>query len=120
MKGFTTPGPNNYDIPTTIGPKVPDLHANGAYSMSYRYPRLAAALSPGPANYDPTSPNIYKNKLPAYTMSIKHKDMADRGTFPGPSNYYPKLAGKGGYSFGLKTDNPPYITPDDDMPCVNK
>lgn len=30
---FQTPGPNNYEIPTTLGPKVPDKHANGAFSM---------------------------------------------------------------------------------------
>ncbi|XP_044264356.1 outer dense fiber protein 3-like [Tribolium madens] len=119
-KGFVTPGPNNYDIPTTLGPKVPDKHANGAFSMSDRYKQSSKEQSPGPAKYDPTSPNSYKNKPPAYSMSIKHKALQDRGTYPGPSNYYPKLPGKGGFSFGLKTDNPPYITPDDDMPCVNK
>ncbi|RZC41228.1 hypothetical protein BDFB_006691 [Asbolus verrucosus] len=119
-KTFETPGPNNYDVPTTIGPKVPDKRANGAFSMSHRYPVTKKEISPGPARYDPISPDNYKNKLPAYSMSIRHKPVAEKGSSPGPSNYYPKLASKGGYSFGLKTDTSPYITPEDEMPCINK
>nr|AEE61523.1 unknown [Dendroctonus ponderosae] len=119
-KGFDTPAPNNYEIPTTLGPKVPDKHANGAFSMSDRWAVAAKENSPGPAKYDPTTPNIYKNKPPAYSMSIKHRNIESKDQSPAPSNYYPRLPTKGGYSFGLKTDNAPYITPEDDMPCINK
>ena len=82
---------------------------------------MAKERSPGPAQYDPTSPNNYKNKMPAYSMSIKHKDLSGRGTYPSPSDYYPKIQKcAAGFSFGLRTDNQPYITADDEMPCINK
>lgn len=33
LSPYDTPGPNKYKIPTTIGPRVPDLAANAAYTM---------------------------------------------------------------------------------------
>lgn len=87
---------------------------------SNRYPVLSKEQSPGPAKYDPTEPNRYKLQSPKYSMSIKYQDPKSRSQVPGPSNYYPKLSQKSGYSFGLKHENPPYITAEDDMPCINK
>lgn len=41
---------------------------------------------------------------------------------PGPAAYLPCPAkkGTGGYPFGLKIDTEPYVTADDDMPCVER
>lgn len=33
VKKFQTPGPDKYQVPSTLGPKVPDKIANAAYSM---------------------------------------------------------------------------------------
>lgn len=33
LKKYQTPGPNQYEVPSTLGPKVPDKYANAAYSM---------------------------------------------------------------------------------------
>lgn len=33
VKRFQTPGPDKYEVPTTLGPKVPNKYANAAYSM---------------------------------------------------------------------------------------
>lgn len=33
VKKFQTPGPDKYEVPSTLGPKVPDKNAMAAYSM---------------------------------------------------------------------------------------
>lgn len=76
-------------------------------------------LSPGPAQYNSTDTKRYKNKPPNYTMSPRVFPPEARAHTPGPI-YLPKLPKKPGYSFGLRTDIEPYITAQDDMPCVQK
>ncbi|KAK9872348.1 hypothetical protein WA026_017807 [Henosepilachna vigintioctopunctata] len=111
------PGPDKYMLPTTIGPKVPDKHANAAYTMSYKHYLTAKAASPGPANYGPADPDLYKNKMPKYTMRPWLDPPASKNRTPGPK-YYHKLWEKPGYSFGHRLDNMPYITAADDIPCA--
>lgn len=118
---YTTPGPNKYEIPTTIGPKVPDLHANAAYSLSYRHNLADVMSSPGPARYAPPDTNVYKYKTPKYSIPprVFPPDTVHAG--PGPI-YMAKLPKRcsNGYSFGTKHDVEPYITPEDEMPCVSR
>lgn len=75
--------------------------------------------SPGPAKYNNTDAKLYKNKAPNYTMSPRVFPPDEKALSPGPI-YLPKLPKKPGYSFGLRIDTDPYITAEDDMPCVQK
>lgn len=55
-------------------------------------------------------------------MSPRTPIIGNKSQNPGPAGYYPKLPpnGTGGYQFGLRTTNDPYITAADNIPCVNK
>ncbi|KAJ8973708.1 hypothetical protein NQ317_017910 [Molorchus minor] len=119
LKKFQIPGPDVYTVPTTIGPKVPDKSANAAYSMSYRQPLSSKEKSPGPARYDAVNADIFKNKLPDYTISPRVFPPTTKMVSPGPI-YKPRLPEKPGYSFGLRTDMDPYITAADNTPCKRK
>ncbi|XP_023311044.1 outer dense fiber protein 3-like [Anoplophora glabripennis] len=119
LKKYQTPGPNQYEVPSTLGPKVPDKYANAAYSMSYRHNQISSEKSPGPAKYSGIETDLYKNKLPNYTISPRVFPPTSASASPGPI-YMPKLPKKQGYSFGLRTDNDPYITASDEMPCVER
>ncbi|KAJ8957559.1 hypothetical protein NQ318_020599 [Aromia moschata] len=118
FKGLT-PGPDVYTLPTTIGPKVPDMGANAAYSMSYRQPTSLKERSPGPARYNDVSVDMFKTKMPNFTMSPRVFPPDSKKVSPGPI-YKPLLPEKPGYSFGLRTDTDPYITAADNMPCTRK
>ncbi|XP_074037029.1 ciliary microtubule associated protein 1B [Leptinotarsa decemlineata] len=119
VKRFQTPGPDKYEVPSTLGPKVPDKNANAAYSMSFKHDLSAQERSPGPAKYTGTDTKVFKNKPPIYTMSPRVFPPDPQARTPGPI-YLPKLPQKPGYSFGLRTDTDPYVTAEDDMPCVQR
>ncbi|KAG5896750.1 hypothetical protein JTB14_031730 [Gonioctena quinquepunctata] len=117
---FSTPGPDKYEVPSTLGPKVPDKHANAAYSMSFKQKSLSSEeRSPGPAKYNGTDTRVFRNKPPVYTMSPRVFPPNPQAGTPGPI-YLPKLPQKPGYSFGLRTDTDPYITAQDEMPCIER
>ncbi|XP_030748201.1 outer dense fiber protein 3-like [Sitophilus oryzae] len=119
FKPYLTPGPDKYEVPSTLGPKVPDKPANAAYSMSFRQKVLGQERSPGPAKYNSAKTELYKNKAPTYSMSPRVYPPLDKNQTPGPI-YLPKLPKKPGYSFGLRTDTDPYVTAEDDMPCIDR
>nr|CAI5854883.1 unnamed protein product [Callosobruchus analis] len=119
FKKFLTPGPDKYEVPSTLGPKVPDKNANAAYSMSFKHNLHELERSPGPAKYSGPNMDSYKQKPPKYTMSPRVFPPSGKDRGPGPI-YLPKLPKKPGYSFGLRTDTDPYITAEDDMPCVER
>lgn len=119
FKPYPTPGPDKYEVPSTIGPKVPDLPSKAAYSMSFRQKLLENVRSPGPANYTSPNTNLYKQKSPNFSISPRVYPPIGQPHTPGPI-YLPKLPQKPGYSFGLRTDADPYITAEDDMPCVER
>ncbi|XP_072392626.1 ciliary microtubule associated protein 1A-like [Diabrotica undecimpunctata] len=116
VRPFSTPGPDKYDVPTTIGPKVPDKISKAAYSMSFKHFLQDLVRSPGPAKYTGIDTKVFKTKPPVYTLSPRIFPPEPKSATPGPI-YMPKLPKKPGYSFGLRVDNDPYITAEDDMPC---
>lgn len=118
-----TPGPNQYTQPTTIGPKVPDLRANAAYTMVGKHDSTRSKeKSPGPAQYSETRADLYKQKQPLYTMIGRHDPLKGAGASPGPAAYLPQdcKCRMNGYSFGHRTINSPYVSADDNMPCVTQ
>ncbi|KAF5282528.1 hypothetical protein FQA39_LY04935 [Lamprigera yunnana] len=117
--GFITPSPNQYLIPTTIGPKIPFKLACPAYTIPGKsYPK-GTCVSPGPADYAATSPDMYKLKAPNYTMKLLNKGKSPQKS-PGPAAYFPKIRKPvpGGLTMGLLYDKAPYITADDHYPCL--
>ncbi|XP_057652583.1 outer dense fiber protein 3-like [Diorhabda carinulata] len=114
-----TPGPDKYDVPSTIGPKVPDKFSSAAYSMSFKHFLRDFDKSPGPAKYTGVETSVFKTKPPVYTLSPRIFPPDRKSAAPGPI-YLPKLPKKPGYSFGLRVDNDPYITAEDDMPCIER
>lgn len=89
------------------------------YFRSFRQKLLDMERSPGPANYNSAKTDIYKVKAPDYSISPRVYPPLGKAHTPGPI-YLPKLPQKPGYSFGLRTDTDPYVTAEDDMPCVDR
>ncbi|KAB0804034.1 hypothetical protein PPYR_01004 [Photinus pyralis] len=120
MKKFNTPGPNQYVVPSSLGPKVPNKPAAAAYTMAKKLDTKGQARSPGPAQYGGTNAEIYKTRAPLYTMSGRHEGSRKPGS-PGPAAYLPKIGGHvpGGISFGRRCDRQPYVTADDQLPCID-
>ncbi|XP_022911761.1 ciliary microtubule associated protein 1A-like [Onthophagus taurus] len=118
---FNTPGANQYPLPSTLGPKVPNLRASAAYTIAGKFGFKGSEQSPGPARYGETRATIYKPAPPRYTMGVKTQAVV-KPCGPGPAAYLPKLGRctlAPGFSFGHRTSNDPYITAGDDMPCKN-
>ncbi|KAL7293722.1 outer dense fiber protein 3-like [Trichogramma pretiosum] len=96
------PGPT-YMLPTCIGPGIPDIKAEGAYSMAFKPKSKIRHIGPGPAAYQ-YQLKTYKKNCPAYSMKFRHKTF-DTIHSPGPQYYYPielikKKEPK--FSFGMK------------------
>ena len=87
------PSPGSYEIPTTIGPKIPHMKGGAAQSMvgksDYMSYQADLAKSPGPAYYPSFSPNLVKRKSPEY--SIKGRNYYQKmNPTPGPGAYNPQ------------------------------
>lgn len=80
---------------------------------SFKHNLSTKQASPGPSQYNSTDIKLYKNKPPTYTMSPQVFPPNQKGYTPGPI-YLQKLPKKPG------TDTDPYITAEDDMPCIQK
>lgn len=95
------------------------MYNNIIFCRSPRLDTISKAIGPGPAGYGGTHLNIYKNKLPGYTMS-QRLDFMNKSVSPGPAAYAINL-GKAGphWSMGQQLGEPfsPYITPEDFIPC---
>lgn len=111
--------PGKYAAPTCIGPRVPDKMAKAAYSMSFKHYLKDVPRSPGPANYASVDIRIFKMKSPDYTCQRRIFPPSPKIITPGPK-YFPKLPEVPGYLIGLRTDNDPYITAEDEIPCVER
>ncbi|KAJ9585731.1 hypothetical protein L9F63_002521 [Diploptera punctata] len=107
------PGPNQYSVPTTVG-------VGPRYTMTGKPGGLKCDKSPGPAKYDPTNLNIYKQKAPRVTITGRTAGVSDRSRNPGPAAYCPMYRpcrGGGQITFGVKhSDNsPPLILEEDNF-----
>ncbi|XP_058789646.1 outer dense fiber protein 3-like [Phymastichus coffea] len=79
------PGPI-YMVPTCIGPEIPDIRAEGAYSMAFKRKEKIRSLGPGPAAYE-IKLNVYKKQNPAFSMKFGRKFDYHKNV-PGPQYSY--------------------------------
>lgn len=88
------PSPSAYEIPTTIGAKVP--HAKGGTASSivgkndYMSYNADLARTPGPAYYPSFSPNLVKRKSPEFTIKGRNYINGNKNPTPGPGAYSPQ------------------------------
>lgn len=112
------PGPDIYDLPTTLGHKVPHRQSAFAASMygrrdiqssSYDY-----AKSPGPAQYSPTDPAVKQQKAPSFSLQGRSQIPKYKTTVPGPGTYNPhevKLNKPSAPKFSLGVRHSEYVMP---------
>ncbi|XP_050592578.1 outer dense fiber protein 3-like [Bombus affinis] len=97
------PGPSAYILPTTIGPKIPDKTAQGAFSIAGIHKLREEDIGPGPAAYSNIDANLTKRSSPAYSLKWR-TGLPDIDKSPGPQ-YYPQYdTGRRPpmYSFGIR------------------
>ncbi|KAG8229412.1 hypothetical protein J437_LFUL000933 [Ladona fulva] len=105
------PGPNAYDLPSTIGNKVPNKESAVAYSIAPRIKDSTRFQGPGPAAYGLWDMYTSKKRPPRYTIGQRIKPPQSRFPTPGPNEYYPPtkdIKKTRGISFGIKHSE--YIT----------
>ncbi|KOC60322.1 Outer dense fiber protein 3, partial [Habropoda laboriosa] len=81
------PGPNAYNLPTCIGPKIPDKVAQGAFSIAGIHELRREHIGPGPAAYTNLKSDLIKRSSPAFSLKWK-TEIAKIDLGPGP-RYYP-------------------------------
>lgn len=90
------PSPGSYEIPTTLGAKVPHMKGGTASSMvgksDYMSYSADLAKSPGPAYYPAFSPNLVKRKSPEFSIKGRHINNNIKNPTPGPGAYSPENA----------------------------
>lgn len=111
-----SPGPNQYLIPTCIGPNVPDKETAGAFSVLSRNIFYPKDYSPGPGKYKLPEIQIYKQDVPQFSIKGRHIRTRD-SKIPGPK-YYPLYDTKHEppkFCFGVKRseDLREYYMPED-------
>lgn len=104
-----------------------DLMLQHCTVLCCRYSRYAdrrTSETPGPASYYGVNTNVYRHKQPHYTMAGRLAQPASNAFSPGPAAYMPKkLCGEGGPKFSMSAKYndayTPYITKQDNVPCVD-
>ncbi|XP_052749454.1 outer dense fiber protein 3-like [Galleria mellonella] len=110
------PAPNAYAL--RLGSETP------AYTMGARVGFNPKAKSPGPAVYYQHSTDVYKTKMPIYSLGARLEGAGKASKSPGPANYPPHLYNTKknpySYSFGTKHGDyaPPMIIKEDTMDCL--
>nr|XP_009858590.1 outer dense fiber protein 3-like [Ciona intestinalis] len=88
------PAANAYTLPQLVGPKIINKSAHPAYSMTGRSNIHGfdedLARTPGPAKYNVTTPNAYRNKQPLYSMLGRNIMPGDNTRKPGPGAHSPE------------------------------
>lgn len=115
-KSKKSPGPNQYLIPTCIGPHVPDKEAAGAFSVLSRNFIYLKDPSPGPGKYKLPEIHVYKKDVPEFSIRSRNIKIKD-SKVPGPK-YYPIYNAKNEppkFSFGVKQSDElrEFYTPED-------
>ncbi|CAK9811162.1 Outer dense fiber protein 3 [Anthophora plagiata] len=97
------PGPNAYSLPTTIGPKIPDKLAQGAFSIGGIHEIREEKIGPGPAAYANINIDLVKRSSPAFSLKWKTQ-LSDIDISPGPRYHSEYNAGRRApmYSFGIR------------------
>ncbi|XP_073966276.1 ciliary microtubule associated protein 1B-like [Choristoneura fumiferana] len=110
------PAPNAYAL--RLAPGSP------AYTMGARVGFNLKPRSPGPAVYFQRDADVYKTRMPAYSLSARLEGAGKATRTPGPANYPPDLYNtkKNPYSFSFGTKHadyaPPMIVKEDTMDCL--
>ncbi|KAG2460402.1 ODF3A protein, partial [Polypterus senegalus] len=100
-KGFRndqTPGPAAYTLPPMLGPKTVTKSSAPFYSLSGKSTigsfHEDLQKTPGPGTYKVTDPNIYKSKLPQFSMTARNSMPGDTTQKPGPGAHSPEKVRK--------------------------
>ncbi|KAF3701039.1 Outer dense fiber protein 3-like protein 2 [Channa argus] len=88
------PAPNSYSLPNLLGCQVPNKPSSASYSFAGRRkvgaPSEDLSMSPGPAKYSSTSPDIYRQRQPSFSMQTRTKRPNYSSANPGPGSYSPE------------------------------
>nr|CAD7258860.1 unnamed protein product [Timema shepardi] len=87
-----TPGPAEYSLPPTFGYNIPDKPASSAAVITGR-PKTPGSMnnrSPGPAVYGVPKMNVYKKKIPTFSILGKSNSGLPVNCSPGPNAYCPE------------------------------
>ncbi|XP_049917601.1 outer dense fiber protein 3-like protein 2a [Epinephelus moara] len=88
------PAPNSYSLPNLLGCHVPNKPSSASYSFLGRRkvgaPSEDLSMSPGPAKYDTTSPDIYRQRQPSFSIQKRTKKPNYSSAIPGPGTYSPE------------------------------
>ncbi|KAK7497390.1 hypothetical protein BaRGS_00011434 [Batillaria attramentaria] len=112
-----TPGPNRYSLPNMLG-TTPQAGKKSAPSAIIRSRNAQGRFdedlgkTPGPASYDTIDTDLFKNRIPAYSMGHKFGLPGDGTVKPGPSTYNPMYNLHRNYppqTFGMR--HSPYTSP---------
>ncbi|KAL3312632.1 Outer dense fiber protein 3 [Cichlidogyrus casuarinus] len=94
-KSDDVPGPNHYKLDPMIGRTYRSEKVSAAsYSLTGRS-KIGSfhedlRKTPGPGTYSVTDPNIFKDRLPLYSMTSRHPPPGDTTTKPGPGAHKPE------------------------------
>ncbi|XP_059209862.1 outer dense fiber protein 3-like protein 2a [Centropristis striata] len=88
------PAPNSYCLPSLLGQQVPNKPSSASFSFSGRRkvgaPSEDLSMSPGPARYDTTNPDIYHQRQPSFSIQKRTKRPNYSSAIPGPGAYSPE------------------------------
>lgn len=115
----TTPAPNAYYPPSLLGKSFlstkPQAPAYALYGRS-KTGGFNEDLNktPGPGTYLPVSPDQYKTRLPAYSLSSRHREHRESVSVPGPGAHHPEkvtahIRQSPKFSFGIRHSE--YVAP---------
>uniref|UniRef100_A0A1B6DHF6 Outer dense fiber protein 3 n=1 Tax=Clastoptera arizonana TaxID=38151 RepID=A0A1B6DHF6_9HEMI len=105
---YKSPGPCRYTLPTTLGPKIPDKHCNGAFTLQGKPLDPRGEGHPAPNKYFHSNINTFKPTAPKYTIGTRTNLPEFKMQKPGPSRYninQTHLQTRPGYSFGSRHSN---------------
>jgi len=117
-KSDNYPSANHYNLPSLMGPKIPNMAASSAFTMKSRRQigsfTQDLSKTPGPARYDIVPQDRYSQRPPQFSMLARRFVPGDKTNKPGPGKYYPenvKINKKSvpKYSMGIRHSE--YIAP---------
>ncbi|GAB1294254.1 Outer dense fiber protein 3-like protein 1 [Apodemus speciosus] len=85
------PGPNQYQLPLTLGPDTPVFRAAPSYSLASTnknwFHKENIAGGPGPAMHARPEPSVYQNRSPVFSMAKRFDYPLDHTLRPGPGSH---------------------------------
>ncbi|XP_068457398.1 protein CIMAP1D-like [Clinocottus analis] len=88
------PAPNSYSLPHLLGCPAPNKPSSARYTFTGRRavgaPSEDLSMSPGPAGYDTTDPDVYHRRQPSFSMQKRTGGPSRAAAGPGPGAYSPE------------------------------